>query len=159
LGELDGVLFSNGAGDPRCLIERPHLLAVYRKIAETLPTMGICFGHQALALAFGARIDKLTFGHHAVNHPVARVDKDGSVKSVAITSQNHNYAVSRGGLPATLVVSHLHLNDGTIAGLRHRDGLFQSVQFHPEAGPGPHDAGELFDEFVESLKGLGIGSC
>ena len=149
---VEGVLFSNGAGDPRCLVDQPERLELYRQLAGSYISRGICFGHQALALAYGARIDKLPFGHHAINHPVACIDAAGDVTAVAITSQNHNYAVSREGLPAELVTSHVHLNDGTVAGLRHVAGVFESVQFHPEAGPGPRDASTFFDEFIAAMK-------
>lgn len=146
-----GVLFSNGPGDPRLLLKRPDLLEIYRNIASLFPSLGICFGHQILALAHGATIEKLVFGHHALNHPVASLDSRGQVLSVAITSQNHSYAVTAKGLPEQLVVSHRHLNDGTIAGIRHRGGRFASVQFHPEAGPGPRDSSIIFDEFFARM--------
>jgi carbamoyl-phosphate synthase small subunit len=146
-----GVVFSNGPGDPRLLLKRPDLLEIYRNIASLFPSLGICFGHQILALAHGATIEKLVFGHHALNHPVAAIDTREQVLSVAITSQNHSYAVTSKGLPEQLVVSHRHLNDGTIAGLRHRGGRFASVQYHPEAGPGPRDSSPIFDEFFARM--------
>ncbi len=149
---VDGVLFSNGAGDPRCLLQEPQRLELYRKLAEGWVSRGICFGHQALALAYGSRVIKLAFGHHAINHPVASLGRDGVPDAVSITSQNHNYAVSPEGLPPELHISHIHLNDGTIAGLRHTRVPFESVQFHPEAGPGPRDARSFFDAFFVAMK-------
>jgi carbamoyl-phosphate synthase small subunit len=149
---VDGLVFSNGAGDPRCLLEQPNRLVLFRELAESYVSRGICFGHQALALAYGAKINKLAFGHHAINHPVATLDATGKTVAVAITSQNHNYAVDLAGLPGELEMSHLHLNDKTVAGLRHRKGYFQSVQFHPEAGPGPRDAATFFDDFFVDMR-------
>lgn len=149
---LDGVVFSNGPGDPRTMLERPGCLARIRELSEKFPCFGICFGHQALALAFGARIEKLPFGHHALNHPVAEVSKNGEIQQVFITSQNHNYAVVREGMPSCLEVTHLHLGDGSIAGLRLSGRKTLSVQFHPEAGPGPRESQSLFEDFFAMMK-------
>ena len=107
------------------------------------PVMGICLGHQLLALACGAKTGRLAFGHHGCNHPV----KELATGKVQITSQNHNFAVLADTLPPELEVTHLNLNDGTIEGLRHRTLPAFSVQYLPEACPGPHDAAPLFDRF------------
>src|SRR5205807_4327148 len=115
-----------------------------------VPVFGICLGHQLLASALGGSTYKLKFGHHGGNHPVRRVADD----AVEITSQNHNYAVAEGSVDRA-DVTHVNLNDGVIEGLRCRDIPAFSVQYHPEAGPGPHDARYLFAEFAE----IGRASC
>jgi carbamoyl-phosphate synthase small subunit len=138
----DGVVLSNGPGDPAAVhygIETARLLA-----ERGIPLLGICLGHQIIALAFGGKTFKLRFGHHAVNHPIKNL-RSGAVE---ITSQNHGFAVSREDLPSELEVTHLNLNDGTIAGLRHRRLPVMSVQYHPESAPGPHDSRYIFAEFV-----------
>jgi carbamoyl-phosphate synthase small subunit len=139
--EPDGVFLSNGPGDPAAL---PAITAEIGKLAAagTVPVFGICLGHQILAAALGATTYKLPFGHHGGNHPVKRL----ATGKVEITSQNHNYAVAEGSL-ASADVTHVNLNDGVIEGLRSRDTPAFSVQYHPEAGPGPHDARYLFEEF------------
>ncbi|MGH9096512.1 MAG: glutamine-hydrolyzing carbamoyl-phosphate synthase small subunit, partial [Acidimicrobiales bacterium] len=139
--EPDGVFLSNGPGDPAAL---PAITAEIGKLAAsgTVPVFGICLGHQILATALGAITYKLPFGHHGGNHPVKRL----ATGKVEITSQNHNYAVAEGSL-ASADVTHVNLNDGVIEGLRSRDTPAFSVQYHPEAGPGPHDARYLFEEF------------
>ena len=111
--------------------------------APNIPIMGICLGHQLLALACGAKTGRLAFGHHGCNHPV----KELATGKVQITSQNHNFAVLADTLPPELEVTHVNLNDGTIEGLRHKTLPAFSVQYHPEACPGPHDAAPLFDRF------------
>ena len=139
----DGVFLSNGPADPAAL---PYAIENIRKILGRCPVMGICLGHQLLALACGAKTGRLAFGHHGCNHPV----KELATGKVQITSQNHNFAVLADTLPPELEVTHLNLNDGTIEGLRHRTlPAFPafSVQYHPEACPGPHDAAPLFDRF------------
>jgi len=142
----DGVFLSNGPGDPAAL---PYVVANVRDLVERrLPLFGICLGHQVLALALGGRTFKLKFGHRGGNHPV----KDLETGRVEITSQNHGFAVEAGSLPADVVVTHQSLYDGTIEGLRHRDRPVFSVQYHPEASPGPHDADYLFERFVSSLR-------
>ncbi|MHB1709903.1 MAG: glutamine-hydrolyzing carbamoyl-phosphate synthase small subunit [Acidimicrobiales bacterium] len=137
----DGVFLSNGPGDPAAL---PRITAEIAKLAASgsVPLFGICLGHQLLASALGATTYKLDFGHHGGNHPVRRL----ATGRVEITSQNHNYAVADGSL-ASADVTHVNLNDGVIEGLRCRDIPAFSVQYHPEAGPGPHDARYLFEEF------------
>src|SRR5690606_24418313 len=139
--EPDGVLLSNGPGDPESLGEA---VPVVRRMLERYPTLAICLGHQLVGMALGCRIVKLPFGHHGANHPVKNLETE----QVAITSQNHNYAIASDALPAGVEITHLNLNDGTVQGLRHRQYRLWSLQFHPEASPGPHDAREVFDRFV-----------
>lgn len=140
----DGVVLSNGPGDPEALLA---LVPTVRRILETYPTLAICLGHQLTGLALGCQITRLPFGHHGANHPVREV---GDAR-VAITSQNHNYAIDAATLPAGVEVTHVNLNDGTIQGIRCRNLRFWSVQFHPEASPGPREASRLFDEFVSAV--------
>jgi carbamoyl-phosphate synthase small subunit len=141
----DGLFLANGPGDPEGV---PYLAESVRGLAARLPTFGICLGHQILALAFGAHTFKLPFGHHGANHPV----KDRATGRVEITSQNHGFAVDPDSCPgAGLEVTHVNLNDGTCEGLRHRSLPVFSVQYHPEAAPGPHDSHYLFRRFVELL--------
>jgi carbamoyl-phosphate synthase small subunit len=137
----DGIFLSNGPGDPAAL---PGITDEIRRLVDhgTVPVFGICLGHQLLATALGATTYKLPFGHHGGNHPVRRT----ATGRIEITSQNHNYAVAADSLGAT-EVTHVNLNDGVIEGLRSTDAPVFSVQYHPEAGPGPHDARYLFDEF------------
>ena len=139
-----GVFLSNGPADPAAL---PYAIENIRKILGRCPVMGICLGHQLLALACGAKTGRLAFGHHGCNHPVKEL-KTGKVQ---ITSQNHNFAVLADTLPPELEVTHPNLNDGTIEGLRHKTLPAFSVQYHPEACPGPHDAAPLFDRFRSML--------
>jgi len=135
----DGVFLSNGPGDPAAV---GYAVATIGGLLGQVPVFGICLGHQLLATALGGQTYKLPFGHHGGNHPVRRVADD----AVEITSQNHNYAVVAGSV-ASADVTHLNLNDGVVEGLRSRDVAAFSVQYHPEAGPGPHDARYLFAEF------------
>jgi len=143
----DGVLFSNGPGDPEPL---GYAIDSARNLLGKVPIFGICLGHQVLALAVGGRTYKLPFGHHGTNHPVKRAS-DGAVE---ITSQNHGFAVeedSLRGLPVEL--THFNLNDGTLEGFRLKNEPVMSVQYHPEASPGPHDAQYLFDDYLRMLEG------
>jgi carbamoyl-phosphate synthase small subunit len=135
----DGVFLSNGPGDPAAV---GYAIDNVKQLLGNVPVFGICLGHQLLASALGAETYKLTFGHHGGNHPVKQL----STGHVEITSQNHSYAVAEGTLH-TADVTHVNLNDGVIEGLSVRDALAFSVQYHPEAGPGPHDAAYLFDDF------------
>jgi carbamoyl-phosphate synthase small subunit len=141
----DGIFLSNGPGDPAVLTQA-HETA--RHLAEVKPVFGICLGHQILSLAFGASTFKLKFGHRGANQPV----QDLRTGRVLITSQNHGYAVQEEGLPSELEITHRHLNDGTVAGIRHRTKNVRAVQFHPEASPGPHDSAPFFEEFVQAIR-------
>lgn len=142
----DGVLLSNGPGDPEPVA---HGIAVAKELLERgLPTMGICLGHQILALAAGAQTSKMKFGHHGANHPV----QDLATGRVAITSQNHGFAVDEASLPANLRPTHRSLFDGTLQGVKHTDAPAFSFQGHPEASPGPHDLAPLFAQFVALMR-------
>ncbi len=142
----DGIVVSNGPGDPEAVAETIETL---RAVAGEFPTFGICLGHQLLAVALGARSFKLKFGHRGANQPVRNL----LTGQVEITSQNHGFCVEADTLAGIdCEVTHLHLNDGTLAGFRHRSRPIFSVQFHPEASPGPHDAGYLFDCFIEMMR-------
>ncbi|HWC10548.1 MAG TPA: glutamine-hydrolyzing carbamoyl-phosphate synthase small subunit [Acidimicrobiales bacterium] len=143
----DGVFLSNGPGDPAAVT---YATDAIRGLLGEVPVFGICLGHQLLATALGGSTHKLKFGHHGGNHPVRRLATGG----VEITSQNHNYAVSEDTV-AGAEVTHVNLNDGVIEGLRCRDVPAFSVQYHPEAGPGPHDARYLFAEFERLMSGRG----
>ncbi len=138
----DGIFLSNGPGDPEPC--NYAIEATRELIAMGLPTFGICLGHQIMALASGARTFKMKFGHHGANHPV----KDLDTGRVSITSQNHGFAVDERSLPANLRATHVSLFDGTLQGLARTDKPAFCFQGHPEASPGPHDIGTLFDRFV-----------
>jgi carbamoyl-phosphate synthase small subunit len=149
--DFDGFFVSNGPGDPEAV---GHALETIRTLADRgVPIFGICLGHQLIGRAFGGTTFKLLYGHRAGNHPVRRMS-DGAVE---ITAQNHGFAVRRGAGPDTvdgapaLRVTHVNLNDQTMEGLEHRELPVFSVQYHPEAAPGPHDSRYLFDRFVASL--------
>ncbi|HUZ20978.1 MAG TPA: glutamine-hydrolyzing carbamoyl-phosphate synthase small subunit [Acidimicrobiales bacterium] len=135
----DGVFLSNGPGDPAALA---HLVGTVGGLLGRVPVFGICLGHQLLGAALGAKTFKLRFGHHGGNHPVRRI----ATARVEVTSQNHGYAVAEGTLEEA-DVTHVSLNDGVIEGLACRSVPAFGVQYHPEAGPGPHDARYLFEEF------------
>lgn len=143
--EPDGVLLSNGPGDPAQLDDRLELV---ERVTDTYPTFGICMGHQLLGRALGAETFKLPFGHRGPNQPV----QDLSTGHVAMTSQNHGYAVDGDSLPDDLEITHINLNDETVEGFRHRDRPVFGVQYHPEAGPGPHDAVDFFADFAETVR-------
>jgi carbamoyl-phosphate synthase small subunit len=141
----DGILFSNGPGDPAAL---PCLVEAARSVLGKAPLFGICLGHQILGQALGATTGKLKFGHHGINQPV----KNAQTGRIEITSQNHGFHVLVGTLPAGADRSHTNLNDRTSEGLDCPDLNAFSVQYHPEAAPGPHDAAYLFDRFVDLMK-------
>jgi carbamoyl-phosphate synthase small subunit len=142
----DGVFLSNGPGDPEPC---DYAIAATRELVERgLPVFGICLGHQILGLASGARTMKMKFGHHGANHPV----KDLETGQVLITSQNHGFAVDPDSLPPNLKVTHVSLFDGSIQGLARTDRPAFCFQGHPEAAPGPHDIGYLFDRFIQSME-------
>jgi carbamoyl-phosphate synthase small subunit len=142
--EPDGVFLSNGPGDPAALVDVIERTRALLGQDAKLPVFGICLGHQLMCLALGGRTYKLKFGHHGGNHPV----RDEGTQAVEITAQNHGFAVDAESLPQGAAVSHLNLFDRTVAGLRLRDVPQWSVQYHPEASPGPHDARHLFVEFA-----------
>jgi carbamoyl-phosphate synthase small subunit len=140
-----GVFLSNGPGDPEPI---GYAVANIRKMLGRVPIFGICLGHQLCGLALGGRTFKLKFGHHGSNHPVQNL----RTKKVEITSQNHGFCVDPDSLPASDVeITHVNLNDHTNEGMRHRSLPLFSVQYHPEASPGPHDARYLFDDFVSLM--------
>jgi carbamoyl-phosphate synthase small subunit len=147
----DGLFLSNGPGDPEAVGHALETIQLFGK--NQIPVFGICLGHQLTARAFGGHTYKMLFGHRAANHPVRRME-DGAVE---ITSQNHGFAVRRGeddeveGAPA-LRATHINLNDQTLEGLEHRELPIFSVQYHPEAAPGPHDSLYLFDRFVGAMR-------
>lgn len=145
-GKPDGIMLSNGPGDPK---EEPGLIAEVRTLALSgIPLFAICLGHQLTALALGGDTERLKFGHRGANQPV----KDLRTGKVYITSQNHGYTVINGSLPETVAVpAFVNLNDGTNEGLRYVGQNILTVQFHPEASPGPGDAGELFREFMQMM--------
>jgi len=141
----DGVVLSPGPGDPALL---DYAVETVKGLIGRVPVMGICLGHQVTGIALGARTYKLKFGHRGANHPV----KDNETGQVHITSQNHGYAVDADGLPSSVEVSHVHLNDGTVEGLRGRHEPLLTIQYHSEASPGPLDNMYLFQRFVEMMQ-------
>jgi carbamoyl-phosphate synthase small subunit len=139
----DGVLLSNGPGDPGTLQYAVDTVSALLTAGD-LPIMGICLGHQVLAQALGGRTFKMAYGHRGINQPV-REEETGRV---LITTQNHGYSVDPASLPGEVAVTHTNLNDGTVEGLAHRTLPVWSVQWHPEAHPGPADSDHLFDRFL-----------
>ena len=142
----DGIFLSNGPGDPAAVT---YAVDNVKELAKgDVPMFGICLGHQLMGIALGAKTYKLKFGHRGGNHPVKQLDSG----AIEITSQNHGFCVDPDSLPANTRVTHLNLYDGTIEGLRHIDKPIFSVQYHPEASPGPHDADYLFEEFLTEME-------
>ena len=141
----DGIFLSPGPGDPAAL---DYVHRSVRSLIDKKPIFGICLGHQMLSHAFGGRTFKLKFGHHGGNQPV----QDVKTGRVDITAQNHGFAVDPDSLPSEVEVTHINLNDGTVEGLRHRSLPVFSVQYHPEAAPGPHDALHFFEQFGEMIE-------
>ncbi|MGM0873591.1 MAG: carbamoyl phosphate synthase small subunit [Bacillota bacterium] len=142
----DGIMLSNGPGDPK---DVPEAIEMIKGIIGKIPFFGICLGHQLFALACGADTEKMKFGHRGSNHPV----KELSTGKVDITSQNHSYTVRVESIQNTeLEITHVALNDGTVEGLKHKHAPAFSVQYHPEASPGPEDANGLFDQFLDMIK-------
>ena len=142
----DGVFLSNGPGDPEPV---GYAVRNIRELIGRVPIFGICLGHQLCGLALGGRTFKLKFGHHGSNHPV----KNLLTQKVEITAQNHGFCVDPESLPSSEVeITHTNLNDGTNEGMRHRSLPLFSVQYHPEASPGPHDARYLFDDFIKMMR-------
>lgn len=139
----DGIFLSNGPGDPSAVAEGIEITRVLLEAKK--PTFGICMGHQILGLSLGAETFKLKFGHRGLNQPA------GLKQKVEITSQNHGFAVTEESLGADVEITHFNLNDHTVAGLKHKTLPFFSVQYHPEASPGPHDADYLFEQFVKMM--------
>jgi carbamoyl-phosphate synthase small subunit len=144
----DGIFLSNGPGDPAAL---PYAHQAVHDLMGKKPIFGICLGHQILGFAFGGSTFKLKFGHRGANQPV----KDLRSGKVAITAQNHGFAVDPESLPSNAEVTHINLNDGTVEGMRHKELPIFSVQYHPEAAPGPHDATYFFDQFADLIEKRG----
>ncbi len=144
--EPDGIFLSNGPGDPAAL---PYAVTNVKELVDSdVPMFGICLGHQILGLALGGRTYKLKFGHRGANHPVKELESG----KIEITSQNHGFALDPDSLPADTAITHLNLYDKTVEGFRHTTKPMFSVQYHPEASPGPHDADYLFRQFLESME-------
>ena len=140
-----GVFLSNGPGDPTTV---PYAVEAITELVGQVPVFGICLGHQLLSLALGGQTYKLPFGHHGGNHPVQHLASG----HVEITSQNHNFCVDAESLGGRVSTTHINLNDKSNEGMRVKDARAFSVQYHPEAGPGPHDSRYLFEQFAELMK-------
>ncbi len=146
-GGFEAVFLSNGPGDPQDVV---YSIQTIKEIAGKLPIFGICLGHQILSLVLGAKTYKLKYGHRGGNHPVINLQTN----KVMMTSQNHSYAVDESSLPPNAVITYKNLNDGTIEGLSYPVLNIESVQFHPEAAPGPLDANEIFDGWIGKLQNI-----
>lgn len=142
----DGILLSNGPGDPAACTYA--IAAIKELLQKDIPLFGICLGHQLLALACDAQTEKMKFGHHGANHPV----QDLVTSRVMITSQNHGFAVRESGLPASLMITHRSLFDSSIQGIKHQTKPAYGFQGHPEASPGPHDIADIFDDFIQMMQ-------
>ena len=142
----DGILLSNGPGDPESCIDEIDLIK--KLIDSEIPIFGVCLGFQLLALALGAKTEKMSFGRHGINHPI----QDSESKQVMITSQNHGFAVIKESLPDIVTPTHYSLFDGSLQGFKHKYLPIYALQGHPEAGPGPNDAKKLFREFIENMR-------
>jgi carbamoyl-phosphate synthase small subunit len=143
--ETDGIVLSNGPGDPQVVT---YAVDIAKQLLGKKPILGICLGHQIIGQALGGTTYKLKFGHHGGNHPVM----DLSTRKVEITSQNHNYCVDMKSLQGEVELTHKNLYDGTEEGIKHRDIPLLSFQYHPEAGPGPNDSGYIFKSFRELIE-------
>ncbi|PIA41088.1 hypothetical protein AQUCO_02300115v1 [Aquilegia coerulea] len=141
----DGVFLSNGPGDPSAV---PHIVETVKEILGKVPVFGICMGHQLISTALGGKSFKMKFGHHGGNQPVRNLRNN----HVEISSQNHNFAIDPASLPKGVEVTHVNLNDGTCAGIAYPALNAMSIQYHPEASPGPHDSDYVFKEFTEMMK-------
>lgn len=141
----DGIFLSNGPGDPSAVTE--GIATAKELVKAEKPVFGICMGHQILGLSLGAETFKLKFGHRGLNQPAGLAQQQ-----VEITSQNHGFAIDPDTLASDVEITHLNLNDRTVAGLKHKTLPLFSVQYHPEASPGPHDADYLFERFVEAMR-------
>ena len=141
----DGIFLSNGPGDPAAV---DYAIQCIKNLIGLYPIFGICLGHQLLALALGAKTFKLKYGHRGSNHPVKNLLNN----KIEITSQNHGFAVSKDNLPSNIEVTHINLNDNTIAGISCKDKKLFSVQYHPESSPGPHDSEYLFQSFIKYME-------
>lgn len=146
-GQFDAVFLSNGPGDPQ---DVTYTIATIKEIAGRLPIFGICLGHQILSIVLGAKTYKLKYGHRGGNHPVINIQTN----KIMMTSQNHSYAVDENSLPHNAIVTYKNLNDGTIEGLSYPVLNIESVQFHPEAAPGPFDANEIFDSWISRMQSV-----
>ena len=143
----DGIFLSNGPGDPKATGK--YAIPIIKELIEMkIPMFGICLGHQLISLALGAKTKKMFQGHRGANHPV----KNLITNKVEITSQNHGFVVEEKSLPKSVLITHQSLFDGSVEGIKHKSKKVFSVQYHPEASPGPHDSHYLFEDFISSIK-------
>ena len=143
----DGIFLSNGPGDPKATGK--YAIPIIKELIEMkIPMFGICLGHQLISLALGAKTKKMFQGHRGANHPV----KNLITNKVEITSQNHGFVVDEKSIPKSVLITHKSLFDGSIEGIKHKNKKVFSVQYHPEASPGPHDSHYLFEYFISSIK-------